>query len=1380
MFAPPSMAPLPPHDAAFRHVGAVHPSGRDDDEGFSGLQRRRSNSFSWRHAAGLPPPPSQIDQFPDVQRIMVRSPSPPQEQPRLTHSGSFTDLGLHATEPMPMHAVTKHPKLKLKVVLSSGVFEAGGTVSGALELTTSTSQRLRLGEIAVELEAFEGAGEGRAIVAGESLLLTQPFSLATELSSRDHAATQIFLFNRMLFQSEHLPPSNAVLPAAPIQGHWTARKGRTTFPFSFKLPATAPSSVQFGGHAKLRYALKGTVQTWWNESKSLVTVRSDAFVVERWHDELDPRYLVPVEAIADTHIFMGGTGAVWLEAGVAEQLFVAGGMCLVRAGIKNNTKRHLSGLKVLIAHRLTLPTPGPPGQPAQHQSLEPQITEIVHTQHFKGPSYEFPPQEEIVVNLAVNLPRELRTIRKTRLFEVQTLAVVSLDMGTFAKDLTVEVPFYVAHPASLQRTAASGLQPLQNVPQRSRSAMSQHGQHHQAATTPLANPYHRPALMSPAPMLLEPGRGYTPVPQQTPSRPSSAAPMVALPSLALPMASSPGGAAAEQVYWDPSAQRWTANNLLCPTSPNVLPRPASAQEVYRNSMATSVAQEMPRPNSAQMRPALGLNARREPGAESRHTLRAEPKRHASAPVAGEAGIAPPVSSYLAPSPTARGAPTNSLHDQQELQSAASQNAPREQATSPSAQQSQLAPSPSQLMALYGEPAAGLATIQEDSESNVGTLRGTQNVNSVSRNDIDQFERMAQRVEDEEESHKAMQAMGMIPDEMAMRRPLVVKTLPKEPKSGKESRGNTSQRKPAVRDMFNAPPAAAAGATQANLTHATTSSGEEDRAAASKQPHRPPSAQGVGLTALESRLHSPPTSTKNGPSTSNTSNKDPSNTSVEQSSPLDKEAKQSHGRRHSSQTIATSALRAAATAAADRERRAREDEEARLRDLEERKVSEARKAARRSQLAQARERDEHNLQGPPTAKDEAGGHAVSQTLLGARKHVDVAEQRKLNQEAVGRVAGWLSTSPNHSTTDVAASVTLDPALSPKTPSPSVLMDRADDDRQDATVTQSIGGAREKAKGADSKDDAIKQGELKTTSRAHKQSTATPVGAAETSRNERLSGQSQEPTQLQKSNDAKYDTEAYDAKSLRGGRGGRVASVATMWASIADGTDGSKLKDSDPVVTLKPKALRSGAATALDFSQSAASEVSADGKAGEAAATTDPSLAAVPNASKRAKEAAAALEKAAAEKKVASAPLLFKNRVRSPAAKSGNAPHFINTTMPRPIFASKDVNQGADKEDSAAPAAAEGSSMPPALKKLTQGAEEERQRPAPDGKLKASRKITSDLVAAEARLHAGMRARGLTLEGCEEEGEGGALPMNGRGTTKPIGREKLADLRSLWGG
>ena len=101
------------------------------------------------------------------------------------------------------------------------------------------------------------------------------------------------------------------------------------------------------------------------------------------------------------------------------------------------------------------------------------------------------------------------------------------------------------------------------------------------------------------------------------------------------------------------------------------------------------------------------------------------------------------------------------------------------------EQQQYTVSPSQLpmnafSAAGGAPAiAGLATIDEDGESQAGTIKTLQKLptigktssrdpkgNSVSRNNIEQFEAMAEAGEDDEEVKRQMIAMGMQPDEDA--------------------------------------------------------------------------------------------------------------------------------------------------------------------------------------------------------------------------------------------------------------------------------------------------------------------------------------------------------------------------------------------------------------------------------------------------------------------------------------------------------------------------------------------------------------------------------------------------------------------------------------
>ncbi|PWN36394.1 uncharacterized protein FA14DRAFT_54751 [Meira miltonrushii] len=1310
MFAPQVMSPAPLPNQQMSPYMPQSPMMMDmpiqtGQQDISGV--RRSNSFSWRAEAGLPPPPSEIDQFPEIQRHMI-----PQN-------------GIQSsTDAMPMHAVTKHPKLKLRILLAKSIFEAGETVSGMLEITSSTSQRLRLGEIAVELEAFE------------------------ELSSRDHSATQIFLFNRTLFQGEHLPPSNAVLPAAPVQGHWTARKGRTTFPFSFRLPITAPSSIVFGGNATLRYSLKGTVQTWWNETKSLVTVRSEASVVERWEDEFDPRYVEPVEVIADTHVFMGGNGAVWLEASIGEQLFASGNMIMIRAGIKNNSKRQMSGMKVTLVRRLIFPVSGPPGKPAAKPNLEPQVTEEVHSQLFKGPSYEFPPNEEVVVNLAVDIPRELRTIRKTRLFEVHTLAIVSLQMGSFAKDLHVEIPVYVAHPNSLQGPVARPVQKLQDLPQRSRSAMAQHGQHQ------FHQPFQQSAQAMPnqiaSPMIPD-HRGWSPAPP--PSRPASAAAAMgngmpyASPTTPQPFAFVPAGhGQGQQIVWNADAQAWTANALLASIAPPV--RPASAQELPMRSQSVAAPEMMQNVARGQQQRPQSTNPQqnsRRYSAPSPDTGRQQQQQH---PVQVAQRQQPPQQqqqqkprSALLPSPTVQ-----AIHNEPP--------APQKQEVQPDHHEQQplqvpFVPSPSQLLGANAQP-LGLATIEEDSESAAGTVKSIRTlIGSVSRGDIDQFEQMAQRAEDEEEMRKAMGEMGMVPDErqfVVSNRQESVQEYAKLPQRAKAQPPQSPQAK--EKTLPEAP--AQKSSKAESKTSSRPKAADIFRAPANEpteqqKPVRPSSAQGVGLLALESRLNTPT----------------PSQVVSSKKIPAARKSEPSPSR-----------LSPRKADTAEREQRAREDEELRKKHEEQRKADEERKKARQSALLAAAAANSK----PKIEQHKPTSQTLSSTSTekkqGERKAVDVGEQRQLNKDAVGRVAGWLSTSPSReiglATPTKQNEQAVDPTLSPKTPSPSVLMGN-DDTLSDRKAGHKTEGGSSLALHAlfDRQDQSDIVSRLSQPSKEQ----VKPRSHVNASTSKVASKAVEKPSSVQEDvadinipaafsktlmkNDQLEPTPSsvrYDVRSARGGRGGRVASVASMWASIAEGTDGSEGKDPTPVLTLKPKAVRSGAGSKLDFTKTEKVE----GKTQK-------------------KDIVDVVQKPTVQKLTIQTrqPLIVKNRVMSPTAKTSGAPHFVNTTIPRAVFTASDPSpknaDGAAKENIAVTKA----DLPPAVRKLSlEGGDMKQQQQQPaEGKLKATRKITSDLIAAEARMRAG---RDLA-----KDAEDALTPMNGRGTTKAIGRERLADLRSLWG-
>ncbi|KAK3838430.1 MAG: hypothetical protein JOS17DRAFT_287667 [Linnemannia elongata] len=127
----------------------------------------------------------------------------------------------------------KCSKLKIRIFFDSTIFQAGGTLFGRMEVTATSSRSLKLGEIAVELAAYE------------------------EITSKEFTATQSFLSSRLCFQGTGIPPSNAVHGPCDDDGFWMAKKGKTTFPFAFQLPLDCPSSLVFGQTASLRYVVTG-------------------------------------------------------------------------------------------------------------------------------------------------------------------------------------------------------------------------------------------------------------------------------------------------------------------------------------------------------------------------------------------------------------------------------------------------------------------------------------------------------------------------------------------------------------------------------------------------------------------------------------------------------------------------------------------------------------------------------------------------------------------------------------------------------------------------------------------------------------------------------------------------------------------------------------------------------------------------------------------------------------------------------------------------------------------------------------------------------------------------------------------------------------------
>ncbi|KAG0265147.1 hypothetical protein BG011_005359 [Mortierella polycephala] len=298
----------------------------------------------------------------------------------------------------------KCSKLKIRIYFDSTIFQAGGNLFGRMEIIATSSRSLKLGEIAVELAAYEGPS---------------------------------------------IPPSNAVHGPCDEDGFWMAKKGKTTFPFAFQLPLDCPSSLVFGQTASLRYVVTGLVQVFYHDKDETILKSKEAFVVEAW-DGYNPDYRLPVKASNSTKLFWGGSGSLALEAKLSERLHSAGGNLTVEVKVKNNTSRKVQGVRLGVSRRLEMVSDKAKAEQNPGLKIETDsVSEVIGTQEFKSSSYLFDTGEERTMTINMIMPGNARTIRGTALFEVTCFVVVSMLLGAFSGELSVEIPVKICHPASL-------------------------------------------------------------------------------------------------------------------------------------------------------------------------------------------------------------------------------------------------------------------------------------------------------------------------------------------------------------------------------------------------------------------------------------------------------------------------------------------------------------------------------------------------------------------------------------------------------------------------------------------------------------------------------------------------------------------------------------------------------------------------------------------------------------------------------------------------------------------------------------------------------------------------------------------------------------------
>ncbi|KAJ8077578.1 hypothetical protein PM082_002010 [Marasmius tenuissimus] len=345
--------------------------------------------------------------------------------------------------PEPMNVTTHHAKVRVSLSLSDPLFVAGDAITGKMEMDCRADKGLGIGVMMVELFAIQ------------------------ELTSRDHHATSTFTHSRRVFQGPGYTPSNAVqphpLPGDPQlpPGYYTARKGHSTFLFKLPVPKTSPSSIAFGdGIATVRYEVRASVGVFWKGERRMLLEKKDVDVVEAFDEDQfnqegrgDPQAVVVAE-----------NGKIWVQARLVGGLVVAGESACVELQVKNHSTKKNSSLQIGLSRQLVLPNL--PAGESPPNAL--QITDTLIIVPFKGPEYVIPSGVEGVASLVFDVPKSARGVRggmylgdaefdrtpgkrkETRaLFEVQCILGVKLVMGLGSKDIVVDIPIPVVHPASL-------------------------------------------------------------------------------------------------------------------------------------------------------------------------------------------------------------------------------------------------------------------------------------------------------------------------------------------------------------------------------------------------------------------------------------------------------------------------------------------------------------------------------------------------------------------------------------------------------------------------------------------------------------------------------------------------------------------------------------------------------------------------------------------------------------------------------------------------------------------------------------------------------------------------------------------------------------------
>ncbi|KAG0324072.1 hypothetical protein BGZ99_002230 [Dissophora globulifera] len=325
--------------------------------------------------------------------------------------------------PVPGKMTSKTGKVRIQLTFDKPFFNAGGELSGRLEIQCSSSRSVMLADMVIELLGYEAL-------------------------TKDHLAPKVF-HKTVLRLQDIRHPSQAVQENVDpdAEGYWVARNGRTIFPFRLNIQDTLPNCYE-SKLGQVRYVVSAIALMKAHQHKEIVNHSREVFIYETWTtDDIAQARKKSVKADTSKRLFMGGEGSLEMYAELTRAMVSSGGIVYVKIGVKNLTKKKIMGIKLSLWRHLTALSsrPNSRNQPSgiRDQDSLKSYSEVI----YKGEDYAFDNDDPRVVVLPVYIPSGVYSLRHTSYLHVQFFVQASL-MVSMSKALNVELPVYIAHPSS--------------------------------------------------------------------------------------------------------------------------------------------------------------------------------------------------------------------------------------------------------------------------------------------------------------------------------------------------------------------------------------------------------------------------------------------------------------------------------------------------------------------------------------------------------------------------------------------------------------------------------------------------------------------------------------------------------------------------------------------------------------------------------------------------------------------------------------------------------------------------------------------------------------------------------------------------------------------